>query len=330
MDCPCTPSNGKRIDARLIFDESDQLYHLSFHAMGTNCRILYQAESQQRASEFAIHSTQWTADFETKYSRFRDDSLICAINRAAGTAEIDIDEDASRIFDLCGEIHYNTRGILDASALPIIELWDYRRTPTRLPSQSEIAEALQIVGWEKIHRSPNRISLPREGMKLDLGGFGKEFAVDQVAEIAIGHGVQSFLIDFGRDIRVGGPPPGQECWSIGVADACNAEHTLGTVYLRHQSIATSGNYIRNFHHSGQTFGHIVDPRIGRPLANSALAATAIARTCLEAGTLSSSACILGLEEGLETIEHTFGAEGLVSHQHKRLTTSGFYEYALLD
>ena len=298
--------------------------------MGTLCRITFQSDSREIASEFAIASTQWIADFETKYSRFRDDSIISKINRSAGIEAIETDQDANHIFDLSSEIFFSTYGLMDVTALPLTELWNYHGHYNRIPTESEIANALNLVGWGKVERSPNSIFLPQKGMKLDIGGFGKEYAVDRVAEITTQYGIDCYLIDFGRDIRLGSPPPGQSAWNIGIADPSQIDHTNGTLHLSHQAVATSGNYIRNFQLEGKTYGHMVDPRIGHPISQSALSATVIANTCLEAGRISTTACILGLEEGLDTIENSFGAEGTLSYNNKHLTTVGFYEYAILN
>ncbi len=330
MASAITDRIGKRIEAQLAFDDSSRLFNLRFPAMGTNCRALFHSNSRQAATDFSLATTQWVADFETKYSRFRDDSMISGINRLAGICEMEIDLEASHIFDLCGELFFASGGLLDATALPVMELWNLGSPPYRIPDDNEIAEALDLVGWGKVERSSNGIYLPITGMKLDIGGFGKEFAVDRVSEIAVQLGIESFLIDFGRDIRLGEPPPRLDFWNVGIADPANPHQSNGTLHLHSKAVATSGNYIRNFEHEGKTYGHIIDPRSGRPIARSTLTATVIANTCIEAGRLSTTACILGLEEGLESIESSYASEGTISYNNKLLTTSGFYEYAQIN
>ena len=81
---------------------------------------------------------------------------------------------------------------------------------------TEAARAL--VGWPKVQRQPNRVYLPVAGMGLDFGGFGKEYAVDIVAQIAAHAGIPDVLVDFGHDIRVMGAPPGRPAWHVGLED----------------------------------------------------------------------------------------------------------------
>ncbi len=321
---------GKRIEARLVFQDDTQLYRLDFPAMGTNCKVLYQASSRQIAADFARAATQWVANFESTYSRFRDNSLISAINRNAGIAPIQIDSDMKQLLDLCDSLHFQTQGLLDVTALPIYELWNSRGNEHRSPTESEIAATLQIVGWDKVQRTATTVFLPHKGMKLDFGGFGKEYAVDQAATLAEHFHIQSYLIDFGRDIRVGAAPNGQDRWNIGIQDPNTQDKILGSLYIAQKSVATSGNYIRNFNRGGAKYGHILDPRIGRPLAASALAATVLSDTCLEAGTLSTCACILGTDEGLRRVEESILCEGLITNETHFSTTKGFHEYAQLN
>lgn len=88
-----------KIDARVSFDSKRGLYDLRFKALGTNCRIQYTATSNDHAAAFAREAVQWVASFEGKYSRFRDDSLICEINRNAGLRWTEIDAEVESIFD---------------------------------------------------------------------------------------------------------------------------------------------------------------------------------------------------------------------------------------
>jgi len=268
---------------------------------------------------------QWVANFETKYSRFRDNSLISEINRNAGVAWTEIDTEVESIFAICDDLHFMTQGVLDPTMLPLIHLWDYRRTHTQLPSDTEVESARSLVGWRKVERKPGGVFLPEKGMSLDLGGFGKEYAVDKVAAIAVGHGLTGCLVDFGRDIHAIGTPPNGPAWHIGLENPEVPGSSWGSLAAINLGIATSGDYRRFFEHSGQRFGHILDPRSGRPVINGILAVTIAANSCLEAGVLSTTVFVLGEEEGLKLVEGTFGAEGCIVMNSGIQQTSKFYE-----
>jgi predicted ABC-type sugar transport system permease subunit len=111
------------------------------------------------------------------------------------------------MLDLADAMHRLTEGVLDAATLPLTKVWDWKIVHERLPSDDEIAKAMSLSNWNDVHRKPGKVFLTREGMGLDFGGFGKEYAVDQVIAIAKKHGVQDILVDLGRDIfAIGGNP----------------------------------------------------------------------------------------------------------------------------
>lgn len=319
---------AKTIDARLSFNATTELYRLEFAAMGTDCRALLATADREQAISCAREIVQWVADFETKYTRFNESSLIGQINRQAGVAPVPLDADADRMFDICESLYQSTNGILDVTALPIIALWESRRALSEIPNEREIQRALGLVGWPKVERRPGWIFLPRAGMSLDLGGWGKEYAVDEAWRIADGFGIRNVLIDFGRDIRAAGSPARAAAWTVGLEDPARLDHARFNLRLNDAAVATSGNYRRAFAHDGALYGHIVDPRVGRPAGRSALSATVIASTCLHAGKLSTLACVLGAEQGIQEIETSLGSAGCMIHQSKIFVTKGFYEYAI--
>lgn len=315
-----------KIEARVSYDSKRSLYDLRFKALGTNCRIQYTATNNDHAATFAREAVHWLAHFEGKYSRFRETSLISEINRNAGERWTEIDEEVESIFAICDDLNFMTQGVLDPTMLPLIHLWDYRRTHTALPTDDEIEETRRLVGWSKAQRRPGEVYLPEAGMALDLGGFGKEYAVDKVAAIAVGNRIEACLVDFGRDIHAVGIPPGNPAWHIGLENPEKPGSAWGSVAAVNSGIATSGDYRRFFEHSGHRFGHILDPRSGRPAINGILSSTIVANSCLEAGVLSTAVCVLGEEEGLRLVEGTFGAEGCIVLNSGVQQTSKFYEH----
>ena len=300
---------------------------LTWPALGTRCEVQYAASSSAQAQAFETAAVAWVAAFEAKYSRFRPDSLISRINAAAGRAPVAIDAEMEGLLALCDRLHFMTQGVLDPTALPLLRLWDYKAPAPRLPSDVELAAAQRLVGWKKVQRTPGHVFLPEPGMALDFGGFGKEWAVDIVAQIARDHGLTAALVDFGHDLRAVGLPPGRPAWHIGLEDPAAPGALKGSLALtRGQGVASSGDYLRRVVIDGVRYGHIVDPRTGRPVANGCRQATIIAPTCLQAGVLSTAAFVLGVKAGLELIQAQPGAEGQLLTDSTRAQTRGFWNY----
>lgn len=305
----------------------EPLRRLSFPALGTLCEVQYATSgSDRQAADFERVVVSWVNEFEAKYSRFRPGSLISRINAAAGKDWVEIDEEMEGLLKLCDSLYFLTQGILDPTSLPLIRLWDYKSANPRVPAAPDLAAALALVGWKKVQREPGRVFLPRVGMALDFGGFGKEYAVDFVAQLAVERGIAAALVDFGHDLRAVGAPPGRPAWHIGLEDPTHVGATRGSMALVNRGVASSGDYLRCFVVDGKRYGHIIDPRTGWPVSNGCTQATVVASSCLQAGILSTTAFVLGVPLGIEFIQSIPGAEGLIVTSHARAQTRAFYQY----
>ena len=302
------------------------LHKLRFRAMSTLCQVNCHGASARVIEEFQRAVVTWTANFEARYSRFLPDSLIGRINAAAGLHWVETDPETDRLFQLCQELFFFTRGSFDPTALPLIQLWNWKAQPPRVPDDDAIQAARDQVGWNKIQRRPGGIFLPKSGMAIDLGGIGKEYAVDCVTNMAIERGIPNVLVDFGQDVRVRGHAPGKKFWWIGLENASQPGKCWAGVAVTDHAVATSGDYLRNFTVNGRRYGHILDPRTGFPAFNDCRAVSIIAPSCTIAGLLSTSVCILGAKEGLQIVELHPGAAGAVTTETTKLYSRKFHEY----
>lgn len=304
------------------------LRRLEFHAMGTRCFVQHDAPGDTVARAFEQDVLQWVQAFEARYSRFRPDSIVSQINRAAGGDWVEIDAATEQCLDICQSVHFMTGGMVDSTAGCLAQLWDYHNPPKQLPSDATVAELLGRVGWSRIERQPGRVRLPRAGMAIDFGGWGKEFSVDQVIGLAQQHGLGAVMVDFGHDIRTLGVPPDRPAWHVGLEDPKSPGTLRGSIAVAGQAVASSGDYLRGFTIEGRRYGHIIDPRNGRPVSNGCRQVTVVAPTCLQAGLLSTAAFILGPRPGMERIEDTMGAEGIIVTDAGTHQSRGFFNYVV--
>ncbi|HAB18329.1 MAG TPA: FAD:protein FMN transferase [Verrucomicrobiota bacterium] len=297
---------------------------VEFQALGTVCRLTLVGPSAAVAA-FVESALAWVAGFEAKYSRFLPGSLVSRINEAAGVDWVDLDPEAERIIAICHELNFLSRGVLDPTVLPLLRLWNWKAGV--IPSEEAIRQAMECVGWRRVQRASGRIFLPVTGMGLDLGGMGKEFAVDQVALLARHGGLTGALVDFGADIRVVGlPADGRPGWHVGLEDPAAPGRTWRGLAVREAAVATSGDYHRRFEINGVRYSHILDPRTGRPTNNGVRAVSVLAPSCLQAGLLSTSALVLGPVEGLRLIDSTPGAAGAIVTETQVLQSRHFHEH----
>ena len=314
----------ERVKRSVQTSESAGFHKLSFQAMNTICRVNFCTTNVGLARDFEQEVLQWISWFEARYSRFIDDSLIGRINLAAGLHWVEVDPETDALFNLCQEMIFFTRGVFDPTSLPLIRLWNWKAKPPVIPDADAIKRAQELVGWRKLQRKPGGIFLPQKGMCLDLGGIGKEYAVDRVLLLAIQRGINDVLVDFGADVRVHGQPPEKGAWHVGLEDPKNPGHVWVGVAVTDHAVATSGDYLRHFVHQGRRYGHIIDPRTGFPVDNGVLSVSVIAPHCTYAGILSTSVCVLGPKEGADLMALCPGVEGVINTDSNRCQTKGFY------
>jgi len=296
-------------DFRVIGD----FHQLSFQAMSTVCRVHFRARDNALARRF-----------EARYSRFIAQSIISRINDAAGKHWVETDPETDALFRFCQEMFVFTRGVFDPATLPLLRLWNWKARPPIVPAPSAVEAARQLAGWGKVQRRPGAVFLPERGMGLDLGGVGKEYAVDRALWLILEGGPQDVLVDFGQDVRVHGAPPGGGAWHIGLQDPKDLARCWTGVAVTNHAVATSGDAARFFVHDGRRYGHILDPRTGYPADNGNLSVSVIASDCTVAGILSTTAFILGPEEGIQLIGLCPGAEGCLITNGARHQTRGFH------
>jgi thiamine biosynthesis lipoprotein len=303
--------------------DANGVRQVEFIALGTRCSIKFRQDDDRKALIFAAEAVDWIGKFEAKFSRFRPDSLVSRINSAAGGDWVAVDAAMEQMLDLADDLHRVTNGILDPTLLPLLRVWDWKKVHQRLPEPAEVKAALALTGWRKLRRRQGAVRLPEAGMGLDFGGFGKEYAVDQVVKIARKNGITDALIDLGRDIFALGGNGLHPFWHVGIEDGSRPGNCWGGLAVSDHAVSASGDYNRHFIHQGVRYGHILDPRTGWPSANGMRAVTVIAKTCLEAGIYSTSVFVLGAREGLHLATLARGVEVCAQSESGIEGTRGF-------
>jgi FAD:protein FMN transferase len=290
-----------RVRQSAVIREEGGLSILRFHAMGTVCRVSLAEPSRSAANAYLDQLLNWVADFEAKYSRFLDDSIISRINAAAGKEWVEVDAETDQLLSLCGEMSFFTRGAFDPTALPLIRLWNWKANPPIVPDDKTIQKAKELVSWGNVQRRKGAVFLSRPGMCLDFGGIGKEYAADRAAETLWLAGVTHGFVDLGGDIRAIGPRPDGTPWRIGIQHPRVRGAMLGSIELTDAGIATSGDYERYFERDGRRFSHLLDPRTGWP-AQYWQCVSASGPVCVAAGACATVAMLMPPAEARAFLE----------------------------
>ncbi len=236
---------------------------------------------------------------ESRLSAYVPTSEICLLNRAAFRRPTRVTRETYRLLRFCAALARATNGAFDAASGALVRAWGFLLPPKRVPSEAERLAALGASGHRHVqfHDRGSAISYKTAGVELNLGAIGKGFALDTAAAVLRHrHGIGRALLQGGQSsfLAVGAPPDHPAGWKIALAHPCDAGRAIACIHLRDRALGTSGAANQYFVHNGRRYGHILDPRSGRP-ANRLLSATAIAPTAAEADALSTAFYVLGPE-----------------------------------
>lgn len=252
-----------------------------FRALGSPCELHLYGESKDALEHAAALAVGEVERIEQKYSRYREDTIVSEINRAAGSGRfVSIDAETDALLDYAATTFEQSDGLFDITSGVLRAAWDF--ASGRLPDQATIDGLLPQVGWSKVLREAGRVRLAREGMEIDFGGFGKEYAVDRVTVLLREQGVTAGLVDLGGDLSIVGPHPDGQPWIVGIRDPRDPENAMASLPLSHGALATSGDYERFMEIDGQRYCHLLDPRTGWPVRGLA-STSVVAPQCLVAG-----------------------------------------------
>lgn len=267
------------------------LLAVCFGAMASPCELLLPAAERAVALDLGELIAREARRIEAKFSRYRDDSVVTAIHRSRGSAAgIEVDEETASLLDFARECFELSDGLFDITSGVLRRAWRFDGSD-RLPSPQTVQSLLPLVGFDKLSWNPPRLVLP-EGMELDLGGIGKEYAVDRAFALLAAVREAPFLVNFGGDLRANRPTP-RGPWQVGIERPDAAGRAALILELEQGALTTSGDARRFLLKDGIRYGHILDPRTGWPVRDAPRSVTVAAATCTEAGLLSTLAMLQG-------------------------------------
>jgi thiamine biosynthesis lipoprotein len=232
-------------------------------------------------------------------SHYKPDSELSQINLHAAEAPVTVDRE---LFDLLKvSLHFSeiTDGAFDITYAGVGHLYDYRRHIR--PTEAQIQAALPTVNWRNLILDPDKLTVKfaMPGMRIDVGGIGKGYAVDRCIAILQALGISHALVTAGGDSRIIGDRDGRP-WIVGIRHPDDPNKIVTRLPLVDTAMSTSGDYFRYFDEDGVRYHHIIDPHTGHS-ASRVRSATILGPTATETDGLSKTAFVLGAEKTLELI-----------------------------
>ena len=260
-----------------------------FTAMASPCVVLVDTDHEVLAAEVGEIAKSEALRIEEKFSRYRP-SVVTHINDTAGTM-VEVDEETADLLDYATQCHTLSGGLIDITSGALRRAWNFSGQGT-LPTQAQVQSVLEFVGWARIFWERPRLRL-QPGMEIDLGGIGKEYAVDRAVDLAKAHSATPVLVNFGGDLRVSGPRQTGSPWWVAIEDVDRAGAAAGLLELSTGALATSGDTHRYVRDRNVRYGHVLNPNTGWPIAGAPRSVTVHAATCSEAGLLAKLALLRG-------------------------------------
>jgi thiamine biosynthesis lipoprotein len=241
----------------------DAIHRTVFEAMASRCEVRLAAPDLPMAQRLMRQAIDEVRRIETKYSRYRPDSIVSRINAAAGKEAVACDRETMDLIGYAGALFGASGGLFDITSGVLRRAWNFRRP--EVPGAGALEPLLALVGWHKVACGAEDVLLRQAGMEIDFGGFGKEYAADRAAALLVEAGVRHGYVNLGGDMRFLGPQLDGRPWSIGIQDPREVEGVVATLPVSRGALATSGDYERYFELDGQRYCHILDPRSGMPV-----------------------------------------------------------------
>jgi FAD:protein FMN transferase len=275
---------------------------LRVHRTAMACRFEVTLLAEDAAHVDAARVALDEADrVEALLTVFRPESELSRINQHAADASPgvntvvdDVDEELWALLGRAAGLHDRTDGAFDITSTPLSRCWGFFHRSGALPSDESIASARELVGMSGVvFEGPRRIRFGRPGVELNLNAIGKGYALDRMGAVLRRHGVTRALVSGGRSsvLAVGGPAGG---WPIDLESPQTRRPHLGRIYLRDGALGTSGAGEQFVVVDGTRYGHVIDPRSGRP-ARGVLSASVITTDAADADALSTAFLVGGPE-----------------------------------
>jgi thiamine biosynthesis lipoprotein len=280
------------VTAAIALTRSGAHHRAVFTAMASPCEVLVDTADPLEARLLAETARDEALRIEHKYSRYREDGAVAAIN-ASGGRPVVVDVETADLLDFAARCHEASDGAFDVTAGVLRRVWRFDGGD-RVPARSDCRALLPRIGWGRVSWRRPELVLP-EGMEIDLGGLGKEYAVDRAAALLSARTRAAVLVNFGGDLRAVGRRRDGQPWRVGVERPGAPDAAALELELAEGALATSGDARRFLLRDGVRYPHILDPRTARPVMDAPRSVTVLGDSCLEAGMLATFAMLRGAD-----------------------------------
>jgi FAD:protein FMN transferase len=267
--------------------------------MGTRIYVQLWAEDATKGNEAIDAVMAEMRRIDELMSHYKPESELSQINERANREPVQVDQELFELIKLSTYYSQITEGAFDITYASVGYLYDYPKHVH--PTEAQIKSALPAVNWRNmlLDEAQHTVRFEHPGMRIDLGGIGKGYAVDRGVAILKARGIDHAVVTAGGDTRIIGDHMGRP-WLVAIRHPDNPQKVVTRIPLSDAAMSTSGDYERYFDEDGVRYHHIIDPHTGHS-ASKVRSATVIAPTATQTDGMSKTAFVLGPEKALEII-----------------------------
>lgn len=265
---------------------------VTFNGMGTVLSVIYTGGKNPEIERKLKRDVEW---IEESLSYYKEESYVSKLNKDGHLAPVKVHPEVCRLIELSLDFLEKTDGAFDITYKSRGVLWEKGEEP----DEPDLLKSGMFTGKGLIDTDckNNSVSFKKEGVRIDLGGIAKGYAIDRAGSILKNGNITDFIVNYGGDMLVCGKK-GTKPWTVGIKNPGDKENILKTLTFTRtgcQGIATSGDYERFFVINGKKYSHIFDPRTGRPSENAS-SVTVVADSAVKADAIATAVSVLINEE----------------------------------
>ncbi len=277
--------------------------------MGTEVSVYLWHDNNETGQDAVDAVFKEVARIDNLMSTYIEDSEMSAINRDAAKNPVEVSDELFTLILRSLDISVLTRGAFDITYDSVGQHYDFREG--RRPDEDTISEELPRLDYRLVepNQAASTIRFTQTGVRINLGGIGKGYAVERGIDVVRQFGVAHARVTAGGDSRLLGDRRGQP-WMVGIQNPRDPTQVAVTIPLENEAISTSGDYERFFEEGGERYHHIIEPATGQP-AGEVRSTTIIGPDAVLTDALSTSVFVMGVDQGLRLIATLPDYEGIV-------------------
>lgn len=281
---------------------------LSGSTMGTSFNILLVDPAEDLAKDRLQSGIAETLErIDQLASTWRDDSEVSALNANPDTNWIDVSAELCAALEQTLEVSKQSNGAFDVTVGPLVNLWGFGPggDVSEPPDDDELEAVMATVGYRNLRTRCDQPAVRKQNsaVYVDLSGWAKGFAVDELAALLDEYNLRNYLVEIGGELRVRGYNAEGLKWAVAVeAPSKTRRKPHSVLRVTDTSVATSGDYRNYFDHDGRHYSHTIDARTGKPISHQLAAVTVVSDSAAYADAMATALLVLGPKEGLELAE----------------------------